>query len=88
MNGPVQFDSTSTAQTAGVGAAVAMVAVPGDVIALIGELGAGKRVFVGGMAHGLGLPPQTVSSPSSLAARMIRKAISPRLAMSTFTWKK
>ena len=64
MNGPVQFDSTSTAQTAGVGAAVAMVAVPGDVIALIGDLGAGKTVFVGGMAHGLGLPPQTVSSPT------------------------
>lgn len=37
---------------------------PGDVIALIGELGAGKTEFVHGLARGLGVPPEMVSSPT------------------------
>ena len=37
----------------------------GDVIALIGELGTGKTLFVGGLARGLGVDPATyVSSPT------------------------
>jgi len=38
---------------------------PGDVIALVGELGAGKTRFVQGLAHGLGVSDSTyVRSPS------------------------
>ena len=38
---------------------------PGDVLALVGELGAGKTCFVQGLAHGLGVPGRTyVRSPS------------------------
>lgn len=38
---------------------------PGDVVALVGELGAGKTCFVQGLAHGLGVPDRTyVRSPS------------------------
>lgn len=36
----------------------------GECIALSGELGAGKTVFVRGMAVGLGIPPDLVTSPS------------------------
>ncbi len=36
----------------------------GDVIALIGELGAGKTTFVRGVASGTGLEPHVVSSPT------------------------
>lgn len=36
----------------------------GDVVALFGELGAGKTVFVQGLAEGLGIPPSWVKSPS------------------------
>lgn len=36
----------------------------GDVIALIGELGAGKTRFVRGLARGLGLNEKNVSSPT------------------------
>ena len=36
----------------------------GDVIALIGELGAGKTTFVRGVALGTGLEPHVVSSPT------------------------
>jgi tRNA threonylcarbamoyladenosine biosynthesis protein TsaE len=37
---------------------------PGDAVLLEGELGAGKTVFVKGLAEGLGLDPDEVSSPS------------------------
>ena len=37
---------------------------PGDVIALVGELGAGKTVFVKGLAEGMGFDPDDVTSPS------------------------
>jgi tRNA threonylcarbamoyladenosine biosynthesis protein TsaE len=38
---------------------------PGDVLALVGELGAGKTRFVQGLAHGLGVSDSTyVRSPS------------------------
>ena len=37
---------------------------PGDVVALEGDLGAGKTCFVRGMARGLGIDPADVSSPT------------------------
>ncbi len=39
--------------------------VPGDVLALVGELGAGKTRFVQGLARGLGVPAEVpVTSPT------------------------
>ena len=38
--------------------------VAGDVLALIGELGAGKTRFVKGLAEALNVPPGEVSSPT------------------------
>ena len=38
--------------------------VPGDVVALNGELGSGKTEFVHGLAQGLEVPPHMVASPS------------------------
>ncbi len=56
--------SGSVEQTMALGAAVAEVVRQGDVIALIGELGAGKTQFVRGLARGMGLGEQVVSSPT------------------------
>ena len=37
---------------------------PGAVLLLSGELGAGKTAFVRGLAHGLGIDPAEVTSPT------------------------
>lgn len=41
----------------------------GAVLALVGPLGAGKTVFVKGLAEGLGLDPRSVSSPTFVIAQ-------------------
>ena len=46
------------------GAALGEVARPGDLIALQGDLGAGKTTFVQGLARGLGVHSPWVSSPT------------------------
>jgi tRNA threonylcarbamoyladenosine biosynthesis protein TsaE len=46
--------STSPEVTAGAGEELARVLGPGDVVALTGELGAGKTCFVQGVVRGLG----------------------------------
>ena len=50
------------AATRDLAAALARVAAPGDVISLIGELGAGKTLFAKGFGSGLGVTP--VNAPS------------------------
>jgi tRNA threonylcarbamoyladenosine biosynthesis protein TsaE len=55
--------SRSAAQTRHLGEQVARWTRAGDVIALIGELGAGKTQFVGGLARAMGVE-QTVASPT------------------------
>lgn len=59
------YRSASPAQTLALGEAVGSLTAAGDVIALIGELGTGKTLFVTGLARGLGIEPATyVSSPT------------------------
>ena len=55
----------------------------GEVVALIGELGAGKTVFIKGLAKGLGVK-QTITSPTFVLMKIYpvkcRKAAIPLLA--------
>jgi tRNA threonylcarbamoyladenosine biosynthesis protein TsaE len=55
--------STSPEETRILGAAIAPVLLPGDVISLTGDLGAGKTVFVQGLATALGVTSR-VTSPT------------------------
>ena len=55
--------SRSEADTERAGAALSRGLEPGSVVAMYGDLGAGKTAFVRGMAHGMGISCR-VSSPT------------------------
>ena len=59
-----QFTSESVQQTTAIGRALGELLEPGDVIALIGQLGAGKTCFTRGVAEGMGANPDVVTSPT------------------------
>lgn len=56
--------SNSPQETSAAGFALAQNVGPGAVIALFGEMGAGKTHFTKGLVHGLGGNPDEVSSPT------------------------
>ncbi len=56
--------TASEAETADIGRALASRLSPGDVVLLYGDLGAGKTAFVRGLAEGLGIAADEVSSPT------------------------
>jgi tRNA threonylcarbamoyladenosine biosynthesis protein TsaE len=56
-----RFESGSPEETAALGARLAERLGPGDVVALTGELGAGKTCFTQGLARGLGVSGRAVS---------------------------
>ena len=54
----------SEAETSDAGRKLAETLTPGSVVLLVGDLGAGKTALVRGLAEGLGVPPEEVSSPT------------------------
>jgi len=58
------MQTESEEQTRGVASALADRLAPGTVLLLHGDLGAGKTAFVRGLAEGLGLADDPVSSPT------------------------
>lgn len=57
-------ETTSEAETRAIAAALAPSLTPGAVVLLSGDLGAGKTAFVRGLAEGLGIDPEEVTSPT------------------------
>jgi tRNA threonylcarbamoyladenosine biosynthesis protein TsaE len=57
-------ETHSESETAAVGRELAQTLAPGDVVLLHGDLGAGKTAFVKGLAEGLGISRDEVSSPT------------------------
>ena len=57
------YETRSAAETQVLGKALAAMARPGDVVLLVGELGAGKTCFTQGLARALGVSEQ-VRSPT------------------------
>jgi tRNA threonylcarbamoyladenosine biosynthesis protein TsaE len=61
---PRTFRSNSETETGELGRALASQLRPGAIVLLVGDLGTGKTSFVRGLAAGLGIDPDTVSSPT------------------------
>lgn len=59
----MRIESSSPEQTEAVAARLARLLVPGDVVTIAGELGAGKTTFVRGAARALGVT-RPVTSPT------------------------
>ena len=57
----IVFVSKNKEETKRVGQLLSTLLVPGDVILLKGDLGAGKTTFVGGVAKGLGIEEDVIS---------------------------
>lgn len=66
--GSISFESASESETIALGERLARLLRPGDVVALEGDLGAGKTRFVRGVARGLGCDERMVSSPTYVLA--------------------
>lgn len=62
------FETSSERETMALGERLARVLRPCDVLALEGDLGAGKTRFVRGLARGLGHDERLVSSPTYVLA--------------------
>jgi len=60
----VTITTQSETETGEVGRKLASTLEPGAVVLLVGDLGAGKTALVRGLAEGLGVPPEDVSSPT------------------------
>ncbi|GIU91257.1 MAG: tRNA (adenosine(37)-N6)-threonylcarbamoyltransferase complex ATPase subunit type 1 TsaE [Acidimicrobiia bacterium] len=63
-------------ETRAVGRRLASLCRPGDVLSLVGPLGAGKTTFVGGLADGLGIE-EPVTSPTFILMRTYRSGFLP-----------
>jgi len=59
-----ELETASAEETEALGAALGRAAQGGELLGLVGELGAGKTCLVRGLAQGLGIDPATVHSPS------------------------
>jgi tRNA threonylcarbamoyladenosine biosynthesis protein TsaE len=69
----------SESETATVGRELAPTLSEGAVVLLCGDLGAGKTAFVRGLAEGLGLDPEDVSSPTFTLVQEYRGGRMPLL---------
>lgn len=72
MASPETFVTTSEQETSAVAEKLARTLRPGTFVLLHGNLGAGKTAFVRGLASGLGIDPDEVSSPTFVLVQQYR----------------
>lgn len=71
-NDSVSFVVGSPGETQNLGRRVGELARAGTLLALIGDLGAGKTHFTKGVAEGLGLEPRSVTSPTFVLMNLLQ----------------
>jgi len=71
-NPPGHFVSASPEETKALGERLGRLCAPGSVLALVGDLGAGKTQFTKGVAAGLGIDPATVTSPTFVLMNLLQ----------------
>lgn len=76
MASPEVFISESEQDTSALGERLATTLQPGTFVLLRGDLGAGKTAFVRGLAVGLGVDPDEVSSPTFVIIQHYRGKMS------------
>ena len=60
----LRFTSDSPEDTLAIARALGAALRPGDIVALTGDLGAGKTLFCKGVGEALGIPPDRIVSPT------------------------
>jgi tRNA threonylcarbamoyladenosine biosynthesis protein TsaE len=60
----LRLTSNSPAETLAIARSLGEALLPGDVVALTGDLGAGKTLFCKGVGDALGIPPDRIVSPT------------------------
>ena len=60
----LRFISNSPEDTLAIARSLGEALLPGDVVALTGDLGAGKTLFCKGIGKALGIPPDRIVSPT------------------------
>ena len=61
---PLTVETASPEETVALGRRIGALCAPGTLLALVGDLGAGKTRFVKGVAAGLGIAEDEVTSPT------------------------
>jgi tRNA threonylcarbamoyladenosine biosynthesis protein TsaE len=72
----LEITTSSPDETMALGSRFAPLLTAGDIVILSGRLGAGKTLFVSGVAAGLGIT-ERVTSPTFIIARMYRSGFLP-----------
>lgn len=83
----ITLETRSAEETRRLAAAITPILVPGDVIALAGQLGGGKTTFVQGLAAGLGVPDR-VTSPTFILMKEYAGGRYPLMHIDVFRLKK
>ena len=60
----IELLSSCEEDTLAIARALGEILCPGDVVALTGDLGAGKTIFCKGVGEAFGIPPERIVSPS------------------------
>jgi len=68
----MNVETTSPEETAALGKRLGAACEPGTIVALVGDLGAGKTRFVKGLAAGLGIGEDDVTSPTFVLMNLLQ----------------